>query len=261
MKYRIGIRVFLLGLMLQNNCVAQQKTDAMLSTGLLVSHYTLKDNGMSALVYRGYYPGIVIQFLTNGHQFDQKLTGRISGGKLGNQSNSNTIQGQTFGLSYSTLFKPGNINEMQLAFGGILDNSLHLRKNIGYVNNQNYYEFNSSASATVKLSYRFGVAERDHKYLLSTFFSLPVITALTRSNSIHNRWNDFPSVPFKTYIKNMQFVSFNQYFSLNWEAELKRTVDKNSSLSVGYQWNYRHIKEASQLQSIVHSVVINYFFL
>ena len=261
MKYGIGIYLCLLALMLQNNCTAQQNTGKTLSIGLLASHYVLKDNGMSALVYQGYYPGIMLQFLNEGPQLDQKLSTRISVGRIRNEINNNTAEGQTFGLSYAALFKPGKFKDVQLGFGCILNNSLDLRRNTGYTNNQNYYEFGSSAGAAVKLSYRFGIADKEHKYLLNTVFSIPVITALTRSNSIHNRWNDFPSLSFKQYVNNIQLMSFNRYISLTWEAELKRTISRNNGLSLGYQWNYRQIKEANQLQSMVHSIVINYFFL
>lgn len=261
MKYKIGIYVCLLGLLLQNNSEAQQNTNKMLSAGLLTSHHTLKDDGMSALVYHGYYPGIRLQFLNESPHLDQKIGIRASTGKLNNEINSNTVNLQTFELSYTPLFKLLKLNEAQLALGGISANSLELRGNTGFLNNKNYYEFSSSAEAAVKLSYRLGTSEKGNKYLITTFFSVPFVTAITRSNSIHNRWNDFPSSSFKNYVRNIQLVSFNKYINLNWETELRYTINKNSSLSVGYQWNYRYVKEAAQLQSIVHTAMINYFFL
>lgn len=241
--------------------MAQQIPVKSIAAGLMLSRHIVKDQGMSALTYRGFYPGISVHVIQQGQHFEQEIVAGIAGGKLQDKNRFNELSGRAFRLNYQALFVMGQVSSVSFKLGGVLDNYLNTRENTAYVNKRNYYELVSSISPALQLSYDFGRVKAEQSMLrLKTTVFTPVIAALSRSGSARNRVNDFPSPSFKTALKNTNFVSLDRYIRFDLDAELQFLISQRSNLSIAYQWNYYQIKEYNQVQSATSTVMVKYAF-
>jgi hypothetical protein len=234
--------------------------DKSLSAGITLSAEKLKDEGMSALIYKGVYPGMQVNYHVDKYNFKQSIMIGVAGGNLNNRNNGTSLSVKSFRINYTGLIPVITSRAFRFTAGGVFDNYLALRRHDQYINNRDFYEFNSSVGLAANLSYTFGNADNygGSTFRLSSGLSIPILTAMSRSNAIDNRLSDFQSPTLKTYIKNIHWVSFEAYNSYSSLTELKLTAGRNA-LSLSYQWNYYHIKQDYQVHSVVGTIALNYY--
>jgi hypothetical protein len=256
---RIAWVVFF-GFFLPRLCNAQQGTTYKPVAGITFSNAAVKDKGMSALTYTGWYPGVMVGVDISSQELKQSITLGFASGNLKNDQNGATLAAKFFAANYLALF-PLNQHKVQLSLGGVFNNSLATRKHSSYINNKSYYEFSSSLGVAARVSYFFnGPADGKETSSLSIGISSPLVSALSRSNSVYNSKSDFLSPGFKTYLKNTHIVTFGRYARVNLHTQLDNRAGALKGLSVGYGWEYYHITEVNQVQSAVNTITLSYHF-
>ena len=170
-----------------------------------MSNGEIKDEGMSALVYKGFYPGVQVAYRIDKYNFQQNMTTGIAGGKLNNRYNGTSLSVKSYRINYSGLIPVIKTEVFRINAGAVFDNYLAVRRHDQYINNKAFFEFNSSVGLAANLCYNFGRADdyTGGKFRLITGVSSPLLTAMSRSNDINNRISDFQSPTLKTYIKNI----------------------------------------------------------
>jgi hypothetical protein len=241
-------------------CRAQQGSTYKAVAGITFSNAAVKDKGMSALTYTGWYPGVMAGVDINSQKLKQSISLSFASGNLKNKQNVATLSAKSYAANYLALL-PVNHGNVQLYFGGIFNNSMATRKHSSYINNNSYYEFNSSLGVAAKVYYYFGTASNGRSgSSLSFGVYSPLVSALSRSNSVYNKENDFLSPNFKTYLKNTQVVTFGRYAKINLHTQLDNQTGKLKGLSVAYNWEYYKLSEINMVQSAVNTVSVSYHF-
>lgn len=218
---------------------------------------------MSALVYQGTYSGIAARFSDTGPGITHEVGARGAFGKLYGKNGTGTMRSKVFGLDYSILFAVKKTDRIRCEFGATLDNYLNLREHLQYVNNPDYYEFVSSIGPAFKFKYAFTWSgkQTERTWELNTGVFYPVVSALSTSYSAYGEQAGLHSPSFRTITENIKLAGWNGLNRLHWNTGVKVKVRKNNDLSLNYQWEYYRIKEVNQVQSAIHSLTINYFFL
>lgn len=241
-------------------CSAQQGTTYKPMVGITFSNSTVKDKGMSALTYTGWYPGVMAGVDINSQKLKQSISLSFASGNLKNNQNLATLSAKSYAANYLALF-PVSHGNVQLYLGGIFDNNLATRRHSSYINNNSYYEFNSSLGVAAKIYYYFGTASSGSNASSLSFgvFS-PLGSALSRSNSVYNKENDFLSRGFKTYLKNTHIVTFGRYAKVNLHTQLDNRAGVLKGISLAYSWEYYNITEVNKVQSAVNTIILSYHF-
>lgn len=234
----------------------------MVSMGVFLSRQTVKDAGMSARIYQGTYPGMAARFSHTG-RVTQEVGARGAWGKLYANKGSGAMRSKVLGLDYNILFTLGKTDRTRFEFGAALDNYLHLREQLHYVNNRDYYEFISSIGPTARYSYVFSWRDKQagKNWELSTRIFCPVAAALSTAYSVYEGQAGLHTPSLRTIIRDIKLTGWNKLNRFYWNTGIKVSMRKGSGLSLHYQWEYYRIKEVSGVQSAMHSLTINYFFL
>jgi hypothetical protein len=227
--------------------------------GMFLSRHTVKDAGMSALVYEGTYPGIAARFSNTGSGITHEIDACGALGKLNGKNRTGAMRSKVFGLDYTILFAVKKTGRWRCELGAALDNYLNLRENLHYVNNRNYYEFVSSIGPAFRCKYAFTWEGKPWEVNTSVF--CPVVAALSTSYSAFGEQAGLHSPSFRTITENMKLTSWNKLNRFNWNTGVKMKIRKNSDLFLNYRWEYYRIKDINQVQSAIHSLTINYSFL
>ncbi|MEZ2440392.1 hypothetical protein AB6805_01625 [Chitinophaga sp. RCC_12] len=230
--------------------------------GVFLSRQTVKDAGMSALVYQGTYPGMAARFSHTG-RVTQEVGVRGAFGKLYGSKGSGAMQSKVFGFDYSILFTLRKTGRTRFELGATLDNYLHLREQLHYVNNRDYYECISSIGPTARYSYIFSWRGKQagKNWEVNTRIFCPVGAALSTAYSAYEGQAGLHTSSLRTITRDIKLTSWNGLNRFYWNTGIKVRMRKGSGLSLHYQWEYYRIKEVSEVQSAMHSLTINYFFL
>lgn len=218
---------------------------------------------MSALVYQGTYPGVVLNFSSAGPHTTHEIDLRGALGKLQAKDGTNTLQSKVFSLDYHILFMVNKTGGLRFEAGAALDNYFNLRKNQQYVNNRDYYECISSVGPILKFKYAFtwyGKPPMKNCEISTRLFS-PIAAALSTSYTAYEGQAGLHTPSFRTMTENIKLAGWNELGRLQWNTGLKVKAHKNNSISLNYQWEYYKVKTMMPVQSAVHMVTLNYFFL
>jgi hypothetical protein len=249
-----------LGCLFPALCSAQQATTYKLVAGATFSNAAVKDNGMSALTYTGWYPGATAGLEINSQKLKQGIALSFAAGSLKNDQNTATVSAKFYSVNYFALF-PVSRGKVQFNVGGVFNNGLATRKNGSFINNKSYYEFNSSLGVAAEVSYSFsGAPNNNEGNSLSFGVFSPLLSALSRSNSVYNSESDFQSPGFKTYLKNTHVVTFGRYAKINLQTQLDNRSGALKGVSVAYNWEYYKLSELNQVQSAVNTIIVSYHF-
>nr|WP_294940804.1 hypothetical protein [uncultured Mucilaginibacter sp.] len=230
--------------------------------GITLLNAAVKDKGMSALTYTGWYPGITAGIDISSQKLKQSFALNFASGNLKNNQNEATVSVKSYAANYLALFQVTQAQgRVQLHLGGIFNNALATRKQSSFINNKSFYEFNSSLSAAAKIYYFFGTeGNGNNPGSLSFGLFSPLVSALSKSNSVYNKENDFLSPNFKTYLKNTQVVTFGRYAKINLNTQLDNQAGKLKGLSIAYNWEYYKISEVNTVQSAINTITVSYHF-
>ncbi|OOQ59143.1 hypothetical protein [Mucilaginibacter pedocola] len=251
-----------LGLVIPAFCHAQQAVAYKPTAALTFSNAAIKDAGMSALTYTGWFPGAAIGLDINSKTLMQNISLGYAGGNLKNEFNPATVSHRYYSANYTALV-PLMQGKLRFDVGGVFNNALATRKHSSFNNNNKYFEFNSSVGPAVQLSYLFGNDGGNGNNadgLLSFRVFSPLLTALSRSNSVYNQQNAFLSPRLSTYLKNTRIVTFGRYAKVNLHTQFDNRAGVLKGLSVAYNWEYYKISESNAVQSAVNTVSLSYHF-
>ncbi|WP_142687824.1 hypothetical protein [Chitinophaga polysaccharea] len=211
---------------------------------------------MSALIYRGTYPGIALRFSSIRPGVTQEIGFRGAAGKLHAKNGTNTLQSKVADLDYRILFAVRKTGSIQFDLGAALDNYFNLRESEQYVNNRDYYEFISSIGPVLKFKYA-----STKNCEVSTALFYPFASALSASYAADEGQAGLHAPSFRTMRENIRLAGWNELSRIQWNTGLKVKAHKNNSLSLNYQWEYYKVKTVLLVQSAVHHLTLNYFFL
>ena len=240
-------------------CYHRSAAQQMVAMGVFLSRNTVKDAGMSALVYEGTYPGITASFMSTGAVVTHEVGARGAFGKLHGKHGTGAMRSKVFGLDYSVLFAVKKTDRMRCELGVALDNYLNLREHLQYVNNPDYYEFISAIGPAFKFKYAFTWRgqQTEKNWEVNTGVFYPVAAALSMSG----QQGGLHSSSFQTVTESMKGAAWNELNRFQWNTGVKIKLRENSGMSLHYQWEYYRIKETNEVQSAIHSLTVNYFFL
>lgn len=245
--------------------VAQEK-ERYLSLHPGYTYLSVRDEGMSPLLYSGHHAAVSADFLKIS---DKKISDLNAGFSYGyiypsiyTQSTPSYATSRTFSMGYSYLRKAKTVNEKLSWYAGAgINNFSAYRTHKLYTNNAANYEVFSSLSFENKFIY--DISPGANKSRFQYRLALPLLSWYLRpayvSSNVEGLLEEYESA-FSAVMKSGKWAAADKLLRLSSEISYTWYIKEKHAVQLSYGWNFYSLRSINPVKSANHTLQAGFMF-
>ncbi|MDQ3193297.1 MAG: hypothetical protein M3Q58_17070 [Bacteroidota bacterium] len=256
---KIFSRILLFILIITPCLVKAQSVNRFLKTGIGTGFLSVRDKGMSPLLYTGagYFSSqayvSVSEKKTNSLKLDLTY-GRVKNKKFGILHNSRVE------ITYSHLRKVINNERLDLFIGGSLGFLGAYRYQPFFLNSAHNYEIIQSVEITTSANYVVPLYQKN--IIFSGSINIPIISAVIRpayASPLPNGFQTFSYEFTEAYWRSNEMMTLNRFIRINTCFSANYPIFERDLMSLSYSWDFYTIQTENPVIFAGHTVLLSFF--